>query len=1099
VILSGSSTGGTPLTVEEQVSCHYCRYLLQGALLGDCRVTRWIGSGAFGDVYEAEQLPPLNRRVAIKVMSLERVVDSKSAELFAREVAAIAALDHPNILPVLRVGMIEDGRSYLVMKYAAHGSLQNYCQQTSQGFSILPTVAPRISVAETRTIISPDTVVVVDTGTPAMEKVAHAGDSQNALLQDVKDVEDVDQGTDTYSTKELDSPGQEDDQPGNVESTPTASAQDSSGETIITEKFLAEKENRQHGDAQEAESPISREPLVLTPQQILPYIEGAAAALQYAHDHDIIHLDVKPANLLLDSANRILLADFGASALLEGYTHASLHAYVGTPVYTAPEQWLEQPRAASDQYALAVTCYQLLTGRPPFTGTLYSIMHGHLQLPPPPLRELNPLISPQVESVILRALAKEPAERYQDMLAFARAYREALEDAASSQTGDQGKTYAVTGQATGMVTTSPDTAGIREEAHKVAKQQPGQTAVVARELTPARAEWEPPGAKLHPPAGKKTGRVIGLVLLVLLLLSGSVLGIVRFTNPCILGICPGMTLSTAEVDFVNNASQQVKITNTGTADLNWSTSIVGSATWLKLSPPRGTLPPGKTTGFAISTNASGLPNGTEDMALVRVSGQGVNPQDIQVKLTVKKGLALISVKVSNKNFSYSLGKLQPASQTITITNQSQQAFNWSIQYAEANSWLVVTPDQGSLQGSASAVLKVTVNPQNLQNLPPHTYQTSISLIGALDNQAEPSLLSTFDFFLEVEQSGQTVTPAVTPTTTPPTFNFPNLAAQSVTSTGAPTTLRSGHSMVWDSQDDLVFVFGGIDDQGNLLNDLWSYSPATATWKELNASNSSIGACQGSNMPAPRMNAAMVWDNQQILLYGGLGAGTHYLGDLWSYSPASGTWTALACSNNGPATRSTSAVWTGTQMLLLGGANAYGLLADFWSYTPGSGGGTWQKLPDSPLGQVEFQTMVWDPAGKQLYVFGGLNVNGLQQNEFYVYSANGSWTAITPSSTNNPPPRQQGIGAWDSKDGMLLLMGGYKDGNSVPYWGLWAFDPKQNAWGLLTPLNSSNTNIIPGRTAAVMVWDATDQQAFIYAGAGNGKSGSSLNDLWKVTG
>ncbi len=70
---------------------------------------------------------------------------------------------------------------------------------------------------------------------------------------------------------------------------------------------------------------------------------------------------------------------------------------------------------------------------------------------------------------------------------------------------------------------------------------------------------------------------------------------------------------------------------------------------------------------------------------------------------------------------------------------------------------------------------------------------------------------------------------------------------------------------------------------------------------------------------------------------------------------------------------------------------------------------------------------------------------------------------------------------------------------MPYWGLWAFDPKQNAWGLLTPLNSSNTNIIPGRTAAVMVWDATDQQAFIYAGAGNGKSGSSLNDLWKVTG
>ena len=100
--------------VEEQVACHYCKYLLQGALLGDCRVTRLLGSGAFGDVYQAEQLPPLSRQIAIKVMSLESVSDGKSAELFAREVGAIAALDHPNILPVLRVGTLEDGRSYLI-------------------------------------------------------------------------------------------------------------------------------------------------------------------------------------------------------------------------------------------------------------------------------------------------------------------------------------------------------------------------------------------------------------------------------------------------------------------------------------------------------------------------------------------------------------------------------------------------------------------------------------------------------------------------------------------------------------------------------------------------------------------------------------------------------------------------------------------------------------------------------------------------------------------------------------------------------------------------------------------------------------------------
>src|SRR5437588_9213615 len=125
------------VVVDEQVTCRICKYLLQGALLGDCRVTRWIGSGTFGDVYEAEQLPPLNRRVAIKVMSLERVADGISADLFTREVRTIAVLDHPNILPVLRVGMIEDGRCYLVMKFAAHGSLQNYCKPT-----VLPVDTP---------------------------------------------------------------------------------------------------------------------------------------------------------------------------------------------------------------------------------------------------------------------------------------------------------------------------------------------------------------------------------------------------------------------------------------------------------------------------------------------------------------------------------------------------------------------------------------------------------------------------------------------------------------------------------------------------------------------------------------------------------------------------------------------------------------------------------------------------------------------------------------------------------------------------------------------------------------------------------------------
>src|SRR6266704_986491 len=1057
-----NSTPQKSVVVEEQVVCRYCKYLLQGALLGDCRVSRLIGSGAFGDVYEAEQLPPLSRRVAIKVMSHDRVADGQAAELFAREVGAISGLDHPNILPVLRVGSLEDGRSYLVMKYAAHGSLQNYCELTPQNLSILPTITPAnlpdspdplIANSSANTVLIEDAVnPCIDTGENAIEATNYEEDTATSVA------------------------------------------------------VKAQKNATIVADEVKPETPLFYESSALTPQQMLPYVESAAAALQYAHDHGIIHLDVKPANLLLDAEDRLLLADFGVSALLDGYTHASLHGYVGTPLYTAPEQWLEQPRAASDQYALAVTCYQLLTGTPPFTGNLYSIMHGHLQTHPPSMREFNPNIPPQIESVIQRALAKEPAQRYEDMLAFARAYREALQDAASVTMEDQRSNFSpqIADQSIFIAEipapdptasiTSPDSSLFQQEQNKALQQKSAQQSVTRSGFASAKAEWEPPGSKLH--ASKNRVRNLLLVLLVLLLLSGSIVGALRIANPCLLGICPVMKLSTSEVDFVNNDSQAVKISNSGATDLHWNASAQGSASWLSVAPFSGTLPPGKTTTFTISTHAYALQNGT-DTALVQVSAQGLNPQNILVKLTVQRGLSQIGVKVSGKSFSYSQGNLQPSFQTITITNKSAQNFSWSIQYSESNSWLVVAPNQGSVHTNASATLQITVNPQNLIS---HTYQTSISLIGKLDSQPEPALLSSFDFLLKVDQLVLTTTPVVTPTTSP-TFNFPNFSAQIANATTAPSVLRSDHSIVWDSQDDLLLVFGGIDDQGNLLNDLWSYNPATQTWKELNASTGTVGSCHNGNVPAPRMNAAMVWDSvdQQILLYGGLGADNHYLGVLWAYSPGAGTWTPISCSGSPPGLRSSNAVWTGSQMLLLGGANAFGLLSDFWSYTSSNGAGTWQKLTDSPMGQREFQTMVWDSTDNQLYVFGGLDVNGQQQKDFYVFSANAGWTQIAPQSTNNPPPRQQGMAVWDSKDKIMLLFGGWEDGQGIPYWGLWAFDPKQNAWGLLTPLNSSGAHILPGRTAAAMVWDATDQHAYIYAGAGNGKTGSTLNDLWMVTG
>src|SRR5258708_40012166 len=678
VTLSETTASKPPGRVEERVTCHYCKYLLQERLLGDCRVTRWVGSGAFGDVYEAEQLPPLTRRVAIKVMSLDRIADGQSAELFTREAGAIAALDHPNILPVLRVGILEDGRSYLVMKYAANGSLQNYCQLTPQGLSILPTVAP-----------------------DASEK-------------------------DRISAQE----------------------------TMITDESLAEEEGEQSDDAQVTLAPISQEPAVLTPQQLLPYVEDAAAALQYAHDHGIIHLDVKPANLLLDGNDRLMLADFGVSALLDGYTHASLHAYVGTPLYTAPEQWLEQPRAASDQYALAVTCYQLLTGHAPFTGNLYSIMHGHLQTPPPPLHEFNPLIPIQLEDVILRALAKEPGGRYKDMLAFAHAYRDALEAASSAQTDTNGQmhtaeisenaaAYNIVEQSearlnaeeaavrattrvapTGKEATAKDaltgkTTKEREQSDKLAVRQLGQPAAIPAEMVPIKSEWEAPGAKL-PLSPQRSGakrvsiwRLVGLLLLVLLLIRGGTLGLIRMIQPCLLGVCPSMQLSTNEINLVNDGSQLVRISDTGSSDLHWQASVLNSKSisWLTLSSPQGALAPGKTTAFTIKANTADLSDGTHS-AIVEISGQNVASQDIYVNVNVQKGLDAVSVENSGTQFLYDQGKLQPTTQKITMTNKSTESLIFQVEYTETT-WLTVTPSQGVLATGKSISLVVNVvNPHS---------------------------------------------------------------------------------------------------------------------------------------------------------------------------------------------------------------------------------------------------------------------------------------------------------------------------------------------------------------------------------------------------
>src|SRR6266566_41241 len=159
--------------------------------------------------------------------------------------------------------------------------------------------------------------------------------------------------------------------------------------------------------------------------QIVSSVKQVADALQYAHEQKFIHRDVKPENMLVGRQQEVLLSDFGLAALVHSTGSLSAQEAVGTLPYMAPEQIEGHPRASSDQYALAVVVYEWLCGSRPFEGSVSEMMVQHLSLPPPPLRERLPTISPEVEQVVLRALAKEPKERFASVQDFAEALEQA--------------------------------------------------------------------------------------------------------------------------------------------------------------------------------------------------------------------------------------------------------------------------------------------------------------------------------------------------------------------------------------------------------------------------------------------------------------------------------------------------------------------------------------------------------------------------------------------------------------------------------------------------------------------------------------------------
>ena len=168
-------------------------------------------------------------------------------------------------------------------------------------------------------------------------------------------------------------------------------------------------------------------------------LKQVAGAMDYAHSRGVIHRDIKPGNIIFDNHGLAYLVDFGIAKLLNATSLLTMtnSAGMGTPMYMPPEQWRgDELTPATDQYALAVTLYTMLTGRLPFEAdTPFKIMQKHLHDAPTPPRTWRVDISPGLEDIFARALSKDPTTRFNTITEFAAAFESGSSQTPTGTTG----------------------------------------------------------------------------------------------------------------------------------------------------------------------------------------------------------------------------------------------------------------------------------------------------------------------------------------------------------------------------------------------------------------------------------------------------------------------------------------------------------------------------------------------------------------------------------------------------------------------------------------------------------------------------------------
>jgi serine/threonine protein kinase/Tfp pilus assembly protein PilF len=325
--------------------------------VGDYRILCEIGRGGMGVVYEAEQ-QALGRRVALKVLPKASAGGGSAQIRFQREAKAAARMHHTNIVPVFDVG--QDGEYLYYAMQLIHG----------QGLDLVIDDLKRLRAQSKSTAVAD----------------AAAGDQSIAasLVQGRFEQEKL---------LPADSPGEqrEGEQTGAYEGSAPSSA------VLPGQSELSTVQSNR----------------LAYYQSVAQVGLQTASALSYAHSRGIIHRDIKPGNLILDTTGNVWVTDFGLAKTGEGdMTHTG--DILGTVRYMAPERFRGQCDVRADVYALGMTLYELLTLKPAYaSGDRLKLIELIRQTEAPGPRSVDPRIPRDLETIVMKAIDKDPKRRYQ--------------------------------------------------------------------------------------------------------------------------------------------------------------------------------------------------------------------------------------------------------------------------------------------------------------------------------------------------------------------------------------------------------------------------------------------------------------------------------------------------------------------------------------------------------------------------------------------------------------------------------------------------------------------------------------------------------------